>query len=288
MSRLILLIVGILLTNFAKAQDWFPSGASWYYNQSIVGSGNTYRHLEVTGDTIIQGKNCKVITGVCQCSFYESENFLFEEGERIYIFSHQADSFRLLYDFNLLPGDTLIYRGDEGIEGDGYFLLDSITFFQAGSQQLRVQHITWLDGYLQYGNEIIERIGAVGCLYPVIWICDPGTAGLRCYEDSEIGLINFQVPEVPCDYISSTSNAERSNTLKVYPNPTSGILNFEADQEIKKIELFNSISVQNYEYPNIFKRYNEINIEFLSPGIYFLKVTTGDNQTIHKTIVLQN
>src|SRR5687768_5761573 len=166
---------------------------------------------------MILGQTTKIIRGLCQCSTFGDLNYLYEENDRIYIYEAEADSFQVLYDFNLVAGDTITVIDD--FEGNSYFLIDSITTFQAGALALRIQHIHLIEGIHQLGTKIYERIGSNGCLYPVITICDPGTGGLRCYEDDETGLLNFQVPEIVCDSVSAVNGAETMSTIKVYPSP---------------------------------------------------------------------
>lgn len=288
MLRILLLIIGILFVKKSMAQEWLPVGASWYYNQAVLFQGETYKYFEVSGDTTIQDKNCKILSGVCECDGYSSKNIIFQDADRIYLFSQKADSFRILYDFTLSKGDTMFYKGDPDIEGDGYYLIDSITSIQAGSLNLKVQHITWLAGYLWFGRKIIERIGSDACFFPIISFCDPGTGGLRCYEDPETGLINFQDPERPCDYISvGTSEPEEAQSFHVYPNPTSSTFNIESNLIIQEIELFNNLSKLSYQNHSVGNDHIELNVGHLVPGFYFIRIITSDNNFIIRPIIIQ-
>ena len=287
MIRLLTLLIGICVTSNASSQEWFPSGASWYYNQIILFQGETYNYFEVTGDTTILGKACKIISGGCSCGIPNVGGFLYEEDDKVYAYNNDADSFRVLYDFNLVVGDTLIFEGDPEGAGDGMFLIDSITYIQLGPLNLRVQHITHLSFFVVWGDKIIERIGSNGCLYPQDGVCDPLTGGLRCYEDPEIGLINFQDPPRPCDYNSTAITPVEVKRLEVYPNPVSDILYIESEKVIKEIEIYNMLSTQ-YAYSK--RPYNtnaELNIEGLPVGIYFLKILTNDNQISIQRILIQ-
>ena len=287
MLRLTTILFGLGITFNLFSQEWFPNGASWYYTQIILFEGETYNYFEVTGDTLIQGKECKIISGSCFCGIPNVGGILYEEGDRVFAYNEEADSFRILYDFNLVAGDTLIFEGDPNGAGDGMVLIDSITYIQVGSLNLRVQHITHLSFYVVWGDKIIERIGSTSCLYPQDGVCDPHTGGLRCYEDPEIGLINFQNPERPCDFISSLSTVSDFKTIKVYPNPASNILHIETDQVINKISLFNILSVQYYSSISINNTIAELNTKDLPQGIYYLQILTSDNQLWIKPILIQ-
>lgn len=280
-------MIGLSTTSILQAQNWFPTGASWYYNQIILFQGETYSFFEVTGDTIIQGKACKVINGGCNCGIPGVGSFVYEEDDKIFAYNFEADTFRLLYDFNLLPGDTLIFEGDPLGAGDGIFLIDSVTYIQVGSLNLRVQHITTLSFNVVWGDEIIERIGSNGCLYPQDGVCDPLTGGLRCYEDPDIGLINFQSPERPCNYISTgTTQILEEPSMNVYPNPTTSAFRIDSKQIIEKIELFNSLTILSYQNLSIGINHIEIDVGFLPPGFYFIKITTRDNMFKVKPVII--
>lgn len=271
-----------------NAQEWFPVGASWYYSQTILFQGESYVRFEVTGETTINGKTCKVISGNCNCGVSNAGGNLYQEGDKIYTYDAGADTFRLLYDFTLEAGDTLFYHIDDPWVTDGMFLIDSITTMQFGSDTLRVQHITHLAYDVVWGNKIIERIGSSGCLYPQISFCDPGTGGLRCYEDQEIGLINFQVPERPCDYISVSTGQVGPEKCNIYPNPTTDVLHIETDLPIDKIELINSVSLRSPVTSVIFNSYAEMDTGLLPPGMYYLKIFYGDGHVRISPVVLQD
>ena len=163
MVKILLLIIAFAFTSGLTAQEWFPVGASWYYNQIILLEGETYSYFEVTDEIIINGKTVKIISGSCNCGVPGIGGSFYQDGDKIYQYDPQSsDSLRILYDFTLGAGDTLIVKGDSLIGGDGIFLIDSVTVIQFGNESLRVQHITGLNPYVGWGNKIIERIGANG------------------------------------------------------------------------------------------------------------------------------
>ena len=284
--RLVLLISGILLSRTLVAQEWFPLGASWYYNQIILFNGESYRYFEVTGETVIQGKNCKIITGSCSCGVSGYGGYVYEEDDKVFTFDSDAGTFKLLYDFNLVVGDTLKLETYASSGEDALFLIDSITFIQLDTLQLRVQHLTQLSLFVGLGNKIIERIGSDVCMYPQSTVCDPSTGGLRCYEDAELGLINFQSPERPCDYITSAVPEMEEKEIKIFPNPSTGILHIESDKSIEKIELFNSVFNPCYTLNNPDLSNAEINLESLPLGVYILRISTHNKSVFFKRIIL--
>ncbi len=282
-----LLMVAFTFTLGLKAQEWFPVGASWYYNQVILLQGETYVHFEVTGDTMIQGKNCKIISGSCFCGVPGTGRYVYQEGDKIYVYNSEADTFRLLYDFTLEAGDTLTFEGDPDVGGNGYFLIDSITTIQVGSQILRVQHITHLAFDVVWGNKIIERIGSNGCLYPQISFCDPSTGGLRCYEDAETGLINFQTPPRACTYVTGINDPLAIPEVKIFPNPATYVLNIQSEKPLEQITLFNNLGIPVYQASLFNLTTFDLEVYLMPPGMYHVKIVLNDHQVVHRSVVIQ-
>jgi hypothetical protein len=73
---------------------------------------------------------------------------------------------------------------------------------------------------------------------------------------------------------------KEDDVISVYPNPTKGVLNIESDQEIEKLELFNSIGQKVFE--GIGK---QINCSQIPNGIYVLKIRTTENKTMVSQVI---
>jgi hypothetical protein len=288
MKTLLIVLIGMISSTGLLSQEWFPVGASWYYNQINFLEGESYVHFEVTGEIVIQGKTCKEVSGGCACGVPGIGGYLCQEGDRIFSYDFETDTFRILYDFTLEAGDTLVVQGDPEIGGDGLFLIDSITFIQLGTENLRVQHITHLSSDIEWGNKIIERIGSNGCLYPQVGFCDPLTGGLRCYEDDETGLINFQMPPRPCDYITSATEIDIAEpVLQVYPNPATNSIHIQTESTMDMIVLFNNLSTPVYQKSGIFNTDYELDVSKLPAGIYYLRIVASGYQQFHRSVVIQ-
>ncbi|WKW46043.1 T9SS type A sorting domain-containing protein [Myroides sp. JBRI-B21084] len=68
--------------------------------------------------------------------------------------------------------------------------------------------------------------------------------------------------------------------ISVFPNPTTGVLNVELNDEIKKIDVYD-VSGKKV----LMTQKNQFNLESLSNGIYLLKIYTKTNKTLfHKVI----
>ena len=288
MVRILLFIIGLVFTSGVKAQEWFPQGASWYYNQIILLQGESYVHFEVTGDTLLQGKNCKIISGACSCGAPGAGGYFYQEGDKVYAYHAATDSFRVFYDFTLVAGDTIIFQGDSLVGGDGYFLIDSVTTMQVGSQNLRVQHLTHLTFNIVWGDKIIELIGSNGCMYPQVSFCDPLTGGLRCYEDDQIGLVNFQMPERPCTYTTIAVDDPSVNPVfKIYPNPATNVVHIESEKPIEHLTLFNNLGIPVYRLSSVITTEFDLDIHSIPAGLYRLQTFLSDHQMVHRAIVIQ-
>ena len=77
---------------------------------------------------------------------------------------------------------------------------------------------------------------------------------------------------------SSLSDVAELTEIAFYPNPTSGILTFS--KEIEKIEVIDNIGKVVMRFFNT----NEINIETLPSGAYYLRMTIEDKTIMRKVI----
>lgn len=288
MKRIHVLFVVLISFCDVKAQEWFPVGASWYYNQVILFEGEGYAYFEVEEELVINGRICKIISGHCFCTISGLEGYFYQEGDKIYLYNPDVeDSLKLLYDFTRVPGDTLTITSDE-LVADGEFLIDSITTIQFGSETLRVQHISALNDHAGWGSIIIEKIGANGCLYPQVTFCDPATGGLRCYEDPLVGLINFQDPIQACNYITtSVAEPTESMDLTIYPNPASNLLQIRSDRNIERLRFFNSLGTPHSQISVSFNHGIVLDLYDIPDGFYVMLIGLDNGQTVYRSVVIQ-
>jgi len=84
---------------------------------------------------------------------------------------------------------------------------------------------------------------------------------------------------------SINSKSKKTSVLKLYPNPTKNTFFIESSKQIQKWELLNQfgrILLNHYSYV---KGQTEINLSGYIKGMYFLKMTFDDGETIVKTII---
>lgn len=74
---------------------------------------------------------------------------------------------------------------------------------------------------------------------------------------------------------------ELEETLKIYPNPTSGVLNIQGE-DMKSIEVYNTIG-QCVMTQEVNGNDIQLNTESLNNGIYFLRVRANDGAVLNRT-----
>ena len=94
-----LILLALALNGMAQ-NSFAPQGAEWYFNRSsFMGSPIAYYHMEVLGDTLIQGHRCSIITPQ-YLGGNGNEQFVYEEGRKVYWYNQTLQAFTTLYDFN--------------------------------------------------------------------------------------------------------------------------------------------------------------------------------------------
>ncbi len=150
-------------------------------------------------------------------------------------------------------------------------------------------------------DTIFERLGSVNYYlidensYCPAQTYDAGRTGsLRCYSDNQI--INYKRVSTTCDYIfipgpPSSLNSYLINTLdvKVFPNPTAEKLIMLLENNTKQkyqISLQNNlgqiVSQKQFEPTS---NELELDVKDLPKGIYFLKLTSANNQSFTQKII---
>ena len=227
-------------TAFPSITGWAPVGAQWWY--SIVSpTVSGYIKIERTGDTLIKNRNCQVLSKSMygyDLSFSKPKYFsnpmgkvytYYEKGK---VYYHARDTFGLLYDFNASEDDTLNIMGYFANCGEtGTVYVDSVQTTTFNGRQLKT---IWTSPYNQSFHEIgkiMSRIGSFNYILPQVTeycgIADLAEGGpLRCYKDPEIG--TFSTGIVPsCDYMYTSLPEQNINSIKIYPNPATKMLNIK-------------------------------------------------------------
>ena len=97
------ILFGLILFGVIKltAQDFAPIGAEWFYTERHAFSGDiTFLKITSNKDTIIDGKNCRVIQkhGNPMCSGRPDIEYMYQEDSVLYFYDTTFNRFQILYD----------------------------------------------------------------------------------------------------------------------------------------------------------------------------------------------
>ena len=257
----------INITEVEPVNEIFPRGTEWYYEIKHLTGDITYQHLEYTADTAVNSKRIKIITETN--TMYDKEQwtdqeYIYEDGDRIYWWNKDLEDFTLLYDFGAEVGDEWEING-------GWFTItvhvDAAQTVTYKSQEYRILSVS--DVSHLFTGDIICGIGHMNRFFPESPIAkDYEVDGLRCFwQDGELIL---HMGDEDCDAVYYEYHNVEENpevTFTVYPNPTDGLLFVEGQGEYR---LTNPLG-QTLLSGTVNKT---IDVSSLPAGIYFL--TIGD------------
>ena len=296
----IITIILLCLNNSLISQNWFEVGSKWHYThvyffQSLV----DYNLIEVVKDTIIADVECKMITREkISCDLRPFVEYMYEDSGQIFYWAEEEETFKLLYDFSKEVGET--WKID--LWYDGYFppdtdsiiaRVDSIKFIPYNGQDLKTMYITYINYEVDYlkNDVLIDKIGSTRKFFPFeAQLCDAEyDINLRCYEDDNLGLINFTTLACDTSYIVLSAEDLNSNIdISISPNPTKGRIFVDNHQEsvnIKSVTIFNfQGSILNH-HPNISGKHFEIPFTEYLQGIYILQFELDNGQFFSKKII---
>ena len=107
-----------------------------------------------------------------------------------------------------------------------------------------------------------------------------------CYTVSSMGATSESDPsEEACTKTLGESIAENTSYLNIFPNPATDNLSIEATEEITEVNIYNIIGVNVYnEQCTMNNLQLDINISDFNSGVYFVKVKTGNGETVKRFI----
>ena len=89
----------------------------------------------------------------------------------------------------------------------------------------------------------------------------------------------------PSALVLALTPLAQNNTLKVYPNPTSGLLNIESDLAIKSVQMYNTIGQLSKMITVVQSNNLQIEVSDLAKGLYMLAIETDKGLTTQQVIV---
>jgi len=290
----------IILSNYAKAQVWCPSGATWYYSEhGEFDLWDGYSKYMYTNDTIINGITCKKLThfykvngksGLTQK--YLDPEFVYSENGVTYQYNNGKHlgkiKFDTVFNINAKIGDKWRLPQVDTLCPDSMYCMKVINI---GTKKINGFDLKWL--YVKIGaidmggtkfyvfDTITERLGLFvdGFLHR----CNPGFTEssqyiLRCYSDDSFGSYSTGISKT-CDYVTGIIEAKRDKIeLSFYPNPAN-----EKWNVVFQSNFNNNINLKIYDLTGRlvrsveFNRSTEIPMSDLTEGIYtFTCISVGN------------
>ncbi|MCP4179842.1 MAG: hypothetical protein GY756_18940 [bacterium] len=277
-----------------------PIGNSWYYSyNSLLSFG--YIHLNYTHDTLISGKNYRIIEktyyGYTSPGYYDTLTIAKEllRWENDSVFRIIDGNELLLFDFNLQQGDTMHLQAKSyGIDSTGKAVVDSIGFMQIGGVNRRWISVSPIIGYnVGISGKIVEGIGPIEHYFFPEYIAGIADASegdaFRCIWDNSTIVYNSNITP-QCDYITGISEIIPNEYIKVSPNPFSDICQIEfIDNHISQnnieVNVYDasgtarSLSIENYTNNGFSFRLTEKYY-----GIIFISIKVSGKEFLIKTI----
>ncbi|MBV6484616.1 MAG: hypothetical protein KFKLKKLM_01126 [Flavobacteriales bacterium] len=272
----------LFVSNCCLAQNWAENNAVWHYEQINIQPpfDEDYNKFSTIGDTLILGEPAKIILEerVTLNDTVANEIFMKSDSNRVYLFDSISNSFKLIYDFGALPGDTIeVFCPERLLDSTVTIVVDSVSTININGSILGVQHVRplYFGGYYDMSGTIIENIGWTGFMFPLSTLADPPYGGeLRCFQDDVIGFYKPSV--VDCDYLETgIESINNSNNINIYPNPANDVINVSVAKELdlKNVALtLVDISGRTVLTQTIKSTETTVDINYLQKGVYLLKI----------------
>ena len=135
--------------------------------------------------------------------------------------------------------------------------------------------------FVYYGDEEIANIKET------TYLVENLEAGKEyCYTVTAMGANSESDPsEEACTKTLGESLAENTSYLNIFPNPATDNLSIETNEEITEVSIYNIIGVSVYnEQCTMNNLQLDINISDFNSGVYFVKVKTGNGETVKRFI----
>lgn len=313
MGKLPLILILVFSTTLVSSQAPFGTlGAKWIFEGWSEGSGwqpnwegNCSRNVitcTVTDEITIDGKTCGIITT------NKNNDSLIVHQENDVVYFYEDSSFYKLFDYNAKKGDTImsfrpsnapsftLYNYYNAII-ESYLKVDTIYTIIIDSDSTIINGSVlrrWktealyldqeLNNYENYSiyETIIENIGSLNGIlgHSGFFIGSGCYGGFVCYESDDFVFGSNFFPM--CEFTSSVNQLDEPS-IKVFPNPSNGIFNFEVTSTS-----INEIKIFDLNGRNLCTTHdNTVNLSRFRAGIYFAYIIDLENNLTVKKLVKQ-
>ena len=306
LQNIILTVGTLLLSGYVSAQEFAPVGAKWTVELSEAFEPSWIGTLtnESLRDTVLQGLACKVMfkSQSTTDNPISGEYILCQAGDSIFHYMPELDTLNLVMDFGAEVGDSWESFDESnssvafGAQFIHKYLVTSIGYLDLeNGDSLRVQHIQeyakgWGQADSEYqsagAHQLIQHIGFRRALLQANdgdgLTDDISQREIRCYEDSNIGLV-----KLTSDQNCLPSSVRNLNIDNIYitPNPASSILNIDNQSEFNfdQIVLLDQLGSKVLE-----TEFNEyIDISQLNNGHYIIQLKNEKLLWSSKVIIIR-
>ena len=309
--KLIFLFISFLMTDYLPGQTsstFFADTCYWYvYDWNYTGnpmlSPPSYRHeyQKVEGDTVVNTKRYqKIYRNIfSSAQNINPDNFDFYgyylyDSSKVYM-GTRLDSMNLMYDFNLMPGDSFAfysYSGSSTSPANYYIkvnLIDSVNLngtwrkrinFNSTASTSYINNVTirWVDGLG------VQNYGPIHSVAAIQGLKLTGNINLVCFSE------NFSNAIGTCNFVGI--NEEDSDLFfMIYPNPASDDIYIQSKHLTFKRENVPTILDLNGKQifiPILYINSNtyKLDVSTLMKGMYFITIKT-DKCIVRKKLVIE-
>jgi len=300
-------LISIIFIKVATTQEYFPfpqDSAIWYSlkiwpfpDPPPLYEYNTYLEF-ILGDTLINNMTYnKYYWTLCNDTVWQDNYYgairVDIENDKVYFLRSDLDYEVLLYDFTLVPGDTI-----STLQDDLIICLDTLTVLinEIPHKKLLIDiYIEEIE--LHYYMTWIKGIGSLRLPHEPSTLEGYGfehSFELTCFYYKGEQIYNWE--ENPffesCEghYIVSTNEKNENSSIKIVPNPITNKSRLIIPSRINKLcnyMIMNMSGIVLYEKQNILPSEILIEKKYYMPGIYILKIYLIENKKyIIKKIII--
>jgi hypothetical protein len=306
MKTIKLIFIFVLFSLTGIAQEWAPTGATWHYTERFSFWSPIeidYIKIESVKDTVVEGITCKKLTKRHNigCTDRPDVEFMYSQDDKVYFYDPGFGTFQILYDFGANPGDSWVIRIKDYFHPDDtdslVVMVDSTDFININGVELKRLSVTYLflnetNPNYTYNSVIIESIGDLWYMfnyYPE-WAfgCDANfSQGLRCYEDSVIGLYETGIAD-SCTYVQFWTGMEEDSKppIDLYPNPATECVTFKGGPGI--YSLYRILDITGKKILSGAVVNNQIGVQNLEKGLYIIELYSNKNIVLSRQKFLKN
>jgi len=278
---------------FPDSNAWWTQSSNGYANCALT----TYYDYYVRGDTIVDGKTYFKVNKSGGVTYFGCPPYTaWFSYDSLYCFLREDTltkeifaSFKpnlgedlLLYDFNLLVGDTLptTYDIDSSLYENYVQSIDSILI----GTQYRKQFIITNSTDSTWQDSIIEGIGSSqGLLTPIAEIFAEGATNLLCFTQNNTSMYPNNSDSCQGFVLGVQPIKQDYLTISIFPNPNSGKFNiqFPVERFVSTVEIYNVLGEKVYNATvKQVQSDNSINLSSQPNGVYFYRAMTENGELI--------